>query len=189
MTKTFLIALISLACLTTSAQTTKEPNCKKLIAKGYTQTFCEYDKKYSFKTIPFESSYEFVSKQCNLKKDQSNPYQHETTDDKMKFWGGVSFDKCMFDFSAADKLDGVQLLLIVQTFGPGGPTDINANIEKLKKIKSYLTSMFGEPFDNTKGKNFVWYGENLTIYMSSNFSDGMGSVAIYRTNRKLTDDL
>lgn len=51
MVKTFLIAIISCYCLTTSAQTTKEPNCKKLIAKGYTQTFCEYDKKYSFKTI------------------------------------------------------------------------------------------------------------------------------------------
>lgn len=107
----------------------------------------------------------------------------------MKFWGGVSFDKCMFDFSATDKLDGIQLLQTVQTFGPDGPTDINANIEKFLKVKSYLISMFGEPFDNTKGKNFVWYGENLTIYMSSNFSDGMGSIAIYRTNRKVTDDL
>ncbi|MBX2933924.1 MAG: hypothetical protein KF825_06740 [Ferruginibacter sp.] len=189
MTKKILVALILLSSLTLSAQTTKEPNCKKLIAKGYTQTFCDYDKKYAFKTIPLESNFEFVSKKCDLKKDISNPYHFETTDDKLKFWGGVSFDKCMFDFSANDKLDGVQLLLTVQTIGPGGPTDIKVNIEKMEKIKSYLITMFGQPFDNTVGKNLVWYGENITVYLTSNFSDGLGSVAIYRTNMKMTDDL
>jgi len=158
--------------------------CGQLRAKGYTETFCDYNKKYSFKNIPFESSLTLVSSKLHLTKHVGGSYQYDCKDDDVLNWATVEFDNCVFDFSATDKLDGVQLQL-----SESSATSTKDVREKFAKIIDYLTTYFGKPETFPGSTSPMWRGGKIYIVIS-NVEEMSGlTVAIYRINTNPIDDL
>lgn len=186
MKKIFVIFPFLLLCLYAYPQTKNESACNDLKAKGYTKQFCDYNSKYAYKNIPFESSFDFVSSKLNLTKQTGSANQYDCKDGDVINWATVKFDNCIFEFSSNDKLDGIQLQLI------GNYSEaIKAEIkEKLLKVKDYLTLYFGKPekFPGSTETN-MWRGDKVYIVISGLKDASSGLIAIYRTNTNPVDDL
>ena len=173
-----------------SGQPKKKTTCDISISMGYKKAFCEYDSKYSYKNIPFESSFSSIAAQFDLKKDHFHASVYEVMDDKMKDWLDVSFTDCNFRFSANDKLSGVILSLSLIEKGDGS-NNKNDNLYKLYRIQENLKSVFGNPtIIKQKSLEWRWYGENLTISLSSiEPTFGMATLIIQRNNESKTEGL
>ena len=159
--------------------------CRDLILKGYKQIFCDYNTKYAYKNIPFESSLDLVSSKFKLTKHPGSAKQYDCTDDDMLTWATVTFDNCIFEFSSNNKLNGVQLQI-----SRNSPT-LKAYIkEKMQIVKTYLTTYFGEPETVPWGSSLImWRGNKLHIVMSDPENTYSVVVAIFRNNTNAIDDL
>ena len=181
-----LIALLVLLSVSVSSMSQKKSvdSCAQVKAKGYTNNFCDYNNKYSFKNIPFESSLTLVSSKFQLIKHAGGAYQYDCKDDDVLNWATVKFDNCIFDFSATDKLDGVQLQL-----SESSATSNKDIRDKLNEIMDYLTTYFGKPETFPGSTSPMWRGWKIYIVIS-NIQDSSGlTVAIYRINMNPIDNL
>jgi hypothetical protein len=73
MQRIFLIYFLPFIFLNTFAQNKNPSACSKLKEKGYKQDFCDYNTKYAYKSIPFESNISFVSSKLKLIKRMESP--------------------------------------------------------------------------------------------------------------------
>jgi hypothetical protein len=185
MKSSIIVAIFLHFNLVSNSQLVDTTKCKELISKGYTQTFCDYNTKYAFKNILFESSLEEVSSKLKLNIHLGASKQYDCTDDDMLRWATVKFDNCIFEFSSTNKLNGIQLQL-----GSSNSSNPKAYIkDQMSKVKYYLTTYFGQPEIMMKEKVYVWNGYKIYIVIS-NFDDTDSAVvAIFRTNTKAIDDL
>jgi hypothetical protein len=185
MKKVLIISISSFLYLYTLSQT-KTPTCAELKAKGYNQGFCEYNSKYAYKNIPFESSFDFVSSKLKLTKRTASPNQYNCKDADVLRWATITFDNCIFDFSSSDKLDGIQLQLFNNS-----STSIPDIKSKIKQVKNYLTLYFGKPEKFPGDGNDMWKGDKVYIVVSppNEKLESGAVIAIYRTNTKAIDDL
>jgi|GEM_PF-7003614 len=186
MKNAFIFSFLFLLFLNSFSQTKKENTCSKLKAKGYTQGFCEYNNKYAYKNIPFESSFDSVSLKLKLTKRTTAPNQYNCKDANVLTWATITFDNCIFDFSSSDKLDGVQLQLFNNS-----STSIPDIKSKIKQVQNYLTLYFGKPEKFPGTDDDTWRGNKVYIVVSPpNEKIESGAViAIYRTNTNAIDDL
>lgn len=186
MKKVCIVSIFSLLYLCTLSQTKTEPTCTTLKAKGYTKDFCEYNSKYAYKNIPFESSFDFVSSKFKLTKETDYANKYDCKDVDVLRWATVTFDNCIFDFSSSDKLDGIQLQLFNKS-----STTIAEIKSKIKQVKNYLTVYFGNP-EKSIGDGFdTWRGNKVYILIAppNEKLESGAVIAIYRTNTNAIDDL
>jgi hypothetical protein len=156
-------------------------NCTLLKKEGYTQNFCDYDEKLTYKDIPFGSNFEFVSSKTALIKTASNPTEFESNSDDYAYWAITKFDKIKFQFSSKMKLNGVQLTW----YGTSdGKTDHSGEFNRMIE---YLTNLFGKPQGSKYFKK--WTGNNIYIAASYWSEDGAGNVAIFTINNDPLDGL
>ncbi len=184
MKKALLIYILSMFYLCSHAQ--NELTCEELIANGYTQQFCNYNGKYAYKNIPFESSFNFVSSKFKLTKNTYSDNRFDCKDVDVLRWATITFDNCIFDYSSGDKLDGIQLQLFNNSL-----TTIPEIKSKIKQVKNYLTLYFGKPEKFPGDGNDMWSGDKIYIVIAPpNEKLQSGAViAIYRTNINPIDDL
>lgn len=170
----------------------KNNNCNSLLMKGYTKDFCSFDNRYSFKNIPFESGYEYVSKTYELK-TTSELNEYDTYDFKFINWAGVQFDYGKFYFSENDKLDAISLSIYFEATEADREKEISENSQKLEKIKTILLGAFGKDKKKMKidsnNDSFIWYGNKLKIIFFYEMDKGIGGVYISRLNRNVLDEL
>ena len=184
MKKIILIYVLSILCQYSHAQT--ELTCKELVAKGYTQNFCDYNSKYAYKNIPFESNFNFVASKFKLTKNIYSDNSFDCKDIDLLKWATVIFDNCIFDYSSSDKLDGIQLQLFNNS-----STTIAEIKSKIKQVKNYLTFYFGKPEKFPGDGNDMWSGDKIYIVVvppNEKLQSG-AVIAIYRNNINPVDDL
>jgi hypothetical protein len=186
MRKTVMIFYFLLSWVCIYSQTDVEDFCKILKTKGYTQGFCDYNNKYAFKNIPFESNYDSVASKLKLIKQIGNANQYDCKDGDVINWATIRFDNCVFDFSSSNKLDGIQLQLL----GNESREKKLEIKEKMQIVKNYLTVYFGKP-ERLPGSDEpnMWRGSKVYIVISSLQNTSSGLIAIYRTNTNPIDNL
>ncbi|MDB5198539.1 MAG: hypothetical protein JWO92_502 [Chitinophagaceae bacterium] len=186
MKKVFIVSIFSFLYLYTLAQTNPESTCATLKAKGYTKAFCEYNNKYAYKNIPFESSIDFVSSKFKLTKKTDYANKYDCKDVDVLSWATVTFDNCFFEFSSNGKLVGIQLQLFNKS-----STTIAEIKSKIKQIKNYLTFYFGKPEKSIGDGLDTWRGDKVYILIAppNEKLESGAVVAIYRTNTNVIDDL
>jgi hypothetical protein len=181
MKKIFFLFLLSLSYLLSFSQTNNDTACNKLKSKGYTQQFCDYNIRYSYKNIPFESSYSSISSKLNLTKEEYSANKYNCKDINVLEWASVKFDNCIFDFSSDDKLDGIQLQLH-SNFSP----TINDEIRyKINQVKIYLTTFFRKPEKFPGSELNMWKGNKVYILISGTSDQELSAgavIGIFRTN-------
>jgi hypothetical protein len=165
-------------------QSQTQSDCSKLKVRGYTQDFCDYDKKYSFKSIPFESNYKFIATQVSLIKNISMSEVYETRDKKITNWLNVEFDNSMLYFQKG-KLVTVLLQII------GSEDKIKNNTLIFSYLNKKLTALFGKP-DFISDDGSLWGGNRLYVQLHYTTSNGAGYISI-SSNKALSsltiDDL
>lgn len=185
MKKILLLLLFFSSHLNSNSQINNKTECEKLVSKGYTQKFCDYNTKYAYKSIPLESNFITVSSKFKLTKRLENSNQYDCKDGDVLRWAGVTFDNCIFDFSSSDKLDGIQL----QISQINSPTSKAYIKEKMTTVQDYLTHYFGKPELFPGTTNPMWRGYKVYITLSDFQDTNSAVVAIYRTNSNVVDDL
>lgn len=187
-----LFILLTLISTLIYSQSKNNNKCNALLAKGYTKDFCSFDDRYSFKDIPFESSYEYVSKIFELK-PTSKLNEYDTSDFKFINWAGVQFDYGKFYFSENDKLDAISLTIFFEATEADRVKEISENSQKLKKVKTILLEAFGKDKKklkiDTDNDNLIWYGNKMKILFYYEMSSGIGGVYIQRLNTNVLDEL
>lgn len=187
-----LFILLTLISTLIYSQSKNNNKCNALLAKGYTKDFCSFDNRYSFKEIPFESSYEYVSKIFELK-STSELNVYDTYDFKFINWAGVQFDYGKFYFSENDKLDAIGLSIYFEATETDRVKEIIENSQKLKKIKTILLGTFGKDKKKVKidanNDSLIWYGNKMKIIFVYEMDKGIGQVYISRLNRNVLDEL
>ena len=181
--KKIFIILISLPFFLNSFGQTA---CSKLRAKGYKQGFCDYNKKYAYKNIPFEISFDSISSKLKLTKRTGSPFQYDCKDADVLRWATITFNNCIFDFSSTDKLDGIQLQLFNNS-----STSIPEIKSKINQLRNYLILYFGKPEKFPGTKDDMWKGDKVYIVVSppNEKLESGAVIAIYRTNTNAIDDL
>lgn len=181
--------LFLLATLCTLSATSQTNTCAKIKARGFTQEFCDYDKKNAYKNVTFGAPFDVVSSKFTLTKSETNPNNYISKADDAAFWGKVKFDQCLFEFNSDKQLTGVQLQMI--GYGSTDTEKKNQNLSAWSHIKDYLTNLFGKP--EMLHESFLWRGENIYIvlggYNSKTNADGSGALAIFTKNINPIDGL
>ncbi len=179
------VLFATLITLTTLSQTNI---CAKIIARGFTKEFCEYDKKSSYKNIAFGTHIDVVASRYNLNKRQSNPNNFESQDEEARYWGNVKFDQCLFEFNSDKNLKGVQL----QMTWNGTTEKREINVAAWLRIEEYLINLFGKP--ETFNESLLWRGENIYIILGGGYKrkddkSATGALAIFTKNLSSIDGL
>lgn len=187
-----IIVLTILYCTSTFGQKTKptaKPSpCSILTKRGYTEEFCNYDKKYEFKSIAFESKFELVDSLMKLNRIQYYSNVYDIQNEKYIDWGITKFTRGYVQFSD-NKFIGVTLDLI---------DDKGVPLYKFEGIIKHLTDLFGKPkIVPTSNPNITlheWVGTKLTIdvnYFNPSDTGGMITLKIFSNNSttKGTDNM
>ena len=168
------------------SQINSSTSCKELTDKGYNEDFCKYNEKQSFKNIPLNSSYEFVSSKYKLVKYKESEYKYYSIDSEILNWAGITFDQCTFEFSPTNKLLGIQLHLNETTFPEWKVKNAK---ERVINLKTNLENLFGKSEKLERGIDCMWMGYNLYLVIQGEADMSTAVIAIYRKKVNSIDDL
>lgn len=147
-------------------------SCASLIQKGYTQIFCDYDKKNGFKDIPFGITIEALNKLMPLLVFQKNkmylPYA-ENDNFKYRNWNNTVFTTVFFEFNKNNQLFKVRLSRDEEndTMEAASQITYEEISKKVEKIfgKAQPYKLTDSTTISTIGKIRGWEGNNIEIIM------------------------
>lgn len=149
--------------------------CSMLIKKGFTQEFCNYDSRYEFKGILFESKFSIVDSLMFLKRIENLSDRYDIQNEKYIDWGIIKFTKGYVQFSN-NKFWKITLELM---------DDKGIPVSRFNEITKYLTELFGVPAliktDNERVVVYEWKGNRMLLsveYFNSGRDFSMISVTI-----------
>jgi hypothetical protein len=132
--------------------------------------FIEFDERYSFKGIKFESLLDKVNSQVIFLTPTNFEPMYEIKNDNFLTWGVFSFDKGYMFFNKK-KFASVDLTYF----------ETSLNDKFFNKSVNYLVFMFGknpEYFKKVSNDQYIWTGDNLEIIIKRAYVDFMKNWAV-----------